>query len=104
MGIFGPRSRRRAVVNGGSGSGTQLQATVRQILLDLAREWQGVQQRNLNTHAMGLMRDVYGALALQLGVRAGELLPGDPGAHDQLVEIQTALRSELADTVAAIKR
>jgi hypothetical protein len=92
------------VINGGSGSSTQLQAAVGQMLLDLAREWQGVQQRNLNTHAMGLMRDAYGALALQLGVRAGELPPSDPLAHDRLVEIQTALRSELADTVAAIKR
>jgi hypothetical protein len=96
------------VDSGSAGSGNSgVQEALGQILLDLAREWQqGVQQRNLNTEAMGLMRDVYSALALQLAVRATELLSdaSADAARVQLTQIQKELRSELANTVATIKR
>jgi hypothetical protein len=90
--------------SGGSGN-SGVQAALGQMLLDLAREWQGVQERNLNTEAMGLMRDVYGALALQLAVRATELQGGASAdaARMQLTQVQDELRSEFAATVATVK-
>ena len=94
------------VDSGSTGTGSSgVQAALGQMLIDLAREWPGVQARNLNTEATGLMREVYGALALQLAVRATEFQGNATveAARTQLAQIQSELRSELADTVATIK-
>ena len=85
---------------GGGDAGVQ---TLGQMMLDLAAEWLAV--KNPNTEAMGLMRDVYGALALQLAVRAKEMQPGTSAvaARAFLEPILNEFRSEFADTVATIK-
>lgn len=88
----------------GSGSDAEFQAAIGQILLDLSREWQDVQKRGLNTHALGVMRDVYGALALQIGVRAAELRGSATQRAEELARIQSDLRTELSDAVSTIRR
>lgn len=91
-----------------AGGEAEFLAEVGRALLELVNEWNIINRRNppLNTHALGLMRDVHGALALQLGVRAAELRgQGDArGLIDRLRASQNELRSELAEVVATIRR
>ena len=78
------------------------EAAVGQLLLEIAEEWQKVQQDSRpSTHASRLVGNVYGALALQLGVRALELRDRS-ASKAVLSEILRDYRTELVAAVSLI--
>lgn len=78
-------------------------AEVGRLLLSLAEEWTTVQSdRSNSTHSSGVLRDIFGALALQLGVRAKELR--GTGAASNLAGILNDFKQEFAEAAAKVVR
>jgi hypothetical protein len=91
--------------SGGVDKDNESYAVIGRALLDLVAEWEKAQKNATNTHTTGVMRAVYGALALQLGVEAKDLWqPG--GGKQSLSLLQQNLadvRSDFATNVGTIK-